>query len=82
MIKLIEEWERLARRYHRLGVDADHNPIRQEGLLCRAEVYDFCASKLRDASRLSNVAGVLNLDANREMIGDDADFNLGDIGNK
>ena len=44
--ELIKEWERSADKYHRLGMEADHNPIRQEGLLCRSEVYRYCASKL------------------------------------
>lgn len=47
---LIEEWERLAKKYRELGLKAT-DPIRAEGLLCRSDVYDYCADKLRRASQ-------------------------------
>ena len=46
MKDLIEEWERSAEKYQSLGRKA-LDPIRQEGLLCRSEVYSYCADKLR-----------------------------------
>ena len=48
MQELILEWKRSAVRYRELGKKADHNPVRQEGLLCRSEVYDYCAAKLEE----------------------------------
>ena len=49
MKNLVEEWERSAEKYQKLGLRARDNddPIRQEGLLCRSEVYGYCADKLR-----------------------------------
>ena len=49
--ELIKDWERSAMKYRKLGMDADHNPIRQEGLLCRAEVYEYCAHRLKAATQ-------------------------------
>ena len=46
---LIKDWERSAEKYHKLGMEVDYNPIRQEGLLCRSEVYSYCASKLKES---------------------------------
>jgi len=53
MRKLVEDWERSAKKYRELGMKADHDPIRQEGLLCRSEVYDYCASKLKETLQQS-----------------------------
>ena len=48
MKKLIEDWERSANKYYELGIKADHGSVRREGLLCRSEVYNYCASKLKE----------------------------------
>uniref|UniRef100_A0A6M3JZI6 Uncharacterized protein n=1 Tax=viral metagenome TaxID=1070528 RepID=A0A6M3JZI6_9ZZZZ len=48
MIELILEWKRSADKYQKLGRKEDHDPVRQEGLLCRSEVYNYCASKLEE----------------------------------
>lgn len=47
MNSLIEEWERSAKKYRDLGMRHDHNPVTQDGLLCRSEVYSYCASELK-----------------------------------
>jgi len=49
MDKLIKEWERSADKFRELAKKADHDPLRQEGLFCRSEVYSYCADKLRRA---------------------------------
>ena len=46
MKRIIEDWERSAKKYRELGLKAT-DPRRVEGLLCRSEVYDCCADKLR-----------------------------------
>jgi len=48
MEKLIKDWKRLVNKYHKLGMKTDHNPIQQYGLLCRSEVYNYCACKLEE----------------------------------
>ena len=48
MKKLIEDWKQSADKYEKLGRKADHNPTKQEGWLCRSEVYNYCASKLEE----------------------------------
>ena len=52
MKDLIEEWEKSAEKYQSLGRSAT-DPIRQEGLFCRSEVYSYCADRLRRASKPS-----------------------------
>ena len=48
MKELILDWKRSADEYRKLGQNADHLPITQEGWLCRSEVYNYCASRLED----------------------------------
>ena len=47
MENLIAKWERYKDKYLTLAVKSDHNPLIQEGLFCRSEVYGLCADELK-----------------------------------
>jgi len=47
MQKLISEWERSAAKFEKLGRNCD-DAVKREGLLCRSEVYHYCAHKLAE----------------------------------
>ena len=45
MKQLINDWKKSSKEYRDLGLKSN-DPLLQEGLLCRAEVYSYCAGKL------------------------------------
>ena len=51
MEDLIKEWEKSADKYQELGLIDGVEPVRQEGLLCRSEVYRYCAEQLRQYAK-------------------------------
>ena len=45
--ELIERWEKMSAKYHKLAGESDNRPMVQQGLYSASESYSVCASDLR-----------------------------------